>query len=350
MAFRRHTLLPLDDCLHALQPQVSRLTRSALYRCLQRHGISRLPDVGGTFRDIAAQRTALQRTSRSVGSSNGEPRPPSVRGRWRADRVLPHPLPPSRDHASHDPAGQRDRRLRSNPPRGGIAEVQTFEGKLHLFAGIDRTRKFAVTQLVEKADSKTAWEFLQHMPEAVPCQVHTILTPSRDISCGHTLPGKGRGHPVRRAAPEPHHRLLPADALRHDPRRRDHVRSPADAPSVRAPPATVRGRRSSGIEPRPTKPNHPRTDGRVERTRRTIREGEARSRSGGSATAGREALPLMAATIRCAPTSPTSADAYDFARRPQTLVGLTPCEYVCRDLDIRAGSDSSPIRSTRCRG
>ncbi len=45
-----------------------------------------------------------------------------------------------------------------------------------------------------------------------------------------------------------------------------------------------------------------------------------------------------AATTRCAPTSPTSADAYDFARRPQTLVGLTPCEYVCRDLDIRAGS------------
>ena len=47
VAFRRHTLLPLDDCLNALQPSIPPLTRSALHRCLQRHGISRLPDVGG---------------------------------------------------------------------------------------------------------------------------------------------------------------------------------------------------------------------------------------------------------------------------------------------------------------
>ena len=45
VAFRRHTLLPLDDCLYALQPSISHLTRSALHRRLQRHGISRLPDV-----------------------------------------------------------------------------------------------------------------------------------------------------------------------------------------------------------------------------------------------------------------------------------------------------------------
>jgi len=47
IAFRRHTLLPLDDCLYALQPTISNLTRSSLHRCLQRHGISRLPDVEG---------------------------------------------------------------------------------------------------------------------------------------------------------------------------------------------------------------------------------------------------------------------------------------------------------------
>ena len=47
VAFRRHTLLPLDDCHYALQPSVPHLTRSALHRCLQRHGISRLPDVEG---------------------------------------------------------------------------------------------------------------------------------------------------------------------------------------------------------------------------------------------------------------------------------------------------------------
>ena len=45
-----------------------------------------------------------------------------------------------------------------------------------MFVGIDRISKFAVTQLVEKADRKTAWEFLQIMLEAVPYRVHTILT------------------------------------------------------------------------------------------------------------------------------------------------------------------------------
>ena len=47
VAFRRHTLLPLDDCLYALQPTIPHLTRSTLHRCLQRHGISRLPDSDG---------------------------------------------------------------------------------------------------------------------------------------------------------------------------------------------------------------------------------------------------------------------------------------------------------------
>src|SRR5215216_5934905 len=47
VAFRRHTLLPLDDCLYALQPTIPHLRRSSLHRCLERHGISRLPDVEG---------------------------------------------------------------------------------------------------------------------------------------------------------------------------------------------------------------------------------------------------------------------------------------------------------------
>ena len=54
--------------------------------------------------------------------------------------------------------------------------MQTAEGKLYLFVAIDRTSKFAVAQLVSTADRKTAWEFLQHLLEAVPYQVHTILT------------------------------------------------------------------------------------------------------------------------------------------------------------------------------
>lgn len=47
VAFRWHTLLPLDDCLYPLQPTIPTLTRSSLHRCLQRHGISRLPEVEG---------------------------------------------------------------------------------------------------------------------------------------------------------------------------------------------------------------------------------------------------------------------------------------------------------------
>ena len=41
VAFRRHTLLPPDDCLYALQATTPHLTRSSLHRGFQRHGISR---------------------------------------------------------------------------------------------------------------------------------------------------------------------------------------------------------------------------------------------------------------------------------------------------------------------
>ena len=54
VAFRRHRLLPLDDCLHALQATIPDLSRSSLHRCLQRHGISRLPEVDG---DTPAKKT-----------------------------------------------------------------------------------------------------------------------------------------------------------------------------------------------------------------------------------------------------------------------------------------------------
>src|SRR3954471_10337947 len=85
VAFRRHTLLPLDDCLYALQPTIPRLTRSSLHRCLQRHGISRLPEtegdkplrskfkrypIGYFHRDIAEGRPEKGRLS-PLGAING---------------------------------------------------------------------------------------------------------------------------------------------------------------------------------------------------------------------------------------------------------------------------------------
>ena len=47
VAFRRHTLLALDDCLYALQVTLPHLTRSSLHRLFQRHDISRLPAIEG---------------------------------------------------------------------------------------------------------------------------------------------------------------------------------------------------------------------------------------------------------------------------------------------------------------
>jgi transposase InsO family protein len=123
VAFRRHTLLPLDDCLYALQPTVPHLTRSSLHRCLQRHGISRLPDVEGD----------------------------------KAPKKKFKSYPIGYFHID-------------------IAEVQTAEGKLYLYVAIDRTSKFAFVQLVEKANRITASAFLVALIEAVPYKVHTVLT------------------------------------------------------------------------------------------------------------------------------------------------------------------------------
>ena len=128
VAFRRHTLLPLDDCLYSLQPSISHLSRSSLHRCLQRHDISRLPGVGGDK---------------------------PVKKKFKA-----YPL--GYFHVD-------------------IAEVQTAEGKLYLFAGIDRTSKFAYVELHQKAGKVAAAAFLRNLIAAVPYRLHIVLTPSRRL-------------------------------------------------------------------------------------------------------------------------------------------------------------------------
>jgi hypothetical protein len=50
VGFRTLSLLPLDDCLYALQERIPKLTRSSLHRCLQRHGLSGLPRTRRTRR------------------------------------------------------------------------------------------------------------------------------------------------------------------------------------------------------------------------------------------------------------------------------------------------------------
>jgi transposase InsO family protein len=123
VAFRRHTLLPLDDCLYALQASIPHLTRSSLHRCLQRHGISQLPRIEGDA--------------------------------------------PNRRKFKSYPIGYF---------HIDIAEVRTQEGRLYLLVAIDRTSKFAFVELHEKATTRIAGDFLRHLVAAVPYKVHTVLT------------------------------------------------------------------------------------------------------------------------------------------------------------------------------
>ena len=57
--FRRRTLLPLDDVLGCLRGSIPKLTRSSLHRCLERHGISRLPETP----DQASKRDKFAQTA-----------------------------------------------------------------------------------------------------------------------------------------------------------------------------------------------------------------------------------------------------------------------------------------------
>src|SRR5579883_1511865 len=65
VAFRKHTLLPLDDCLYALQATIPHLTRSSLHRCYQRHGISRLRK----WRETSLPRKPSKNTLSAISTS-----------------------------------------------------------------------------------------------------------------------------------------------------------------------------------------------------------------------------------------------------------------------------------------
>jgi transposase InsO family protein len=122
VAFRRHTLLPRDDCLYALQATIPHLTSSSLHRLFQRHGISRLPSVEG---------------------------------------------PPARRQFRGYPLGY---------VHIDLAEVWTEQGKLYLFVAIDRVSKFAFAELHEQATRRVAADFLRRLVERVPYRIHTVLT------------------------------------------------------------------------------------------------------------------------------------------------------------------------------
>jgi hypothetical protein len=86
VAFRKQTLLSLDDCLYALQETIPHLTRSSLHRCLQRHGISHLPE-------IAADNPAKQPFKLPRSLDRGDP-VPNLRGAHGHDASKRHRHPP----------------------------------------------------------------------------------------------------------------------------------------------------------------------------------------------------------------------------------------------------------------
>lgn len=61
VACRRHKLLPLDDCLYALQPSTPRPTRSALHWCLQRHRFLVLAGIEGAVGDRMIRRNLVEK-------------------------------------------------------------------------------------------------------------------------------------------------------------------------------------------------------------------------------------------------------------------------------------------------
>ena len=133
VAFRRHTLLPLDDCLYALQPSIPPLTRSSLHRCLQRHGVSRLPETAA---------------------------PGRAKGRFKT-------YPIGYFHLD-------------------IAEAHTAEGRVYLVVAIDRTSKFAFVEVHPRLTYRMVGDFLRHLVAAVPYRIHTVLT---DRGIHFTTPG-----------------------------------------------------------------------------------------------------------------------------------------------------------------
>ena len=227
IAFRKHTLLPLDDCLYALQESIPRLTRSSLHRCLQRHDISRLPDL----------------------KKDSEPKK-----KFRIYSIGFFHI--------------------------DITELRTQQGKLHLFVAIDRTSKLVMAKLYDRATMKSAKEFLESLIKVVPYHIHTILTDNGIQFADLPMNRNGatamfRGHPFDRVC------------------------------------------WMNGIEHRLTKPNHPWTNGQVERMNRTIKE----------ATVNRY---YYQTSQELQIHLDTFIAAYNFAKRLKTIHRSTPYEFIVK--------------------
>jgi hypothetical protein len=149
VAFRRPTLLPLDDCLYALHSSLPQLTRAAWPRGFQRHGISRLPEVDGAL--------------------------------------------PAKPKFKQYPLGYFPI---------DMAAVQTAEGRLSLFVAIDRASTLAVAEWQEKATRRIAATFLRALMAAVPDKIHPVLTDNGTPFTERAHCRKGAAQPQAAQPPE----------------------------------------------------------------------------------------------------------------------------------------------------
>src|SRR3954465_14248135 len=122
--FRRRTLLALDDVLGCLRDTIPKLTRSALHRCLKRHGISRLPE----SEDKASRRGRFAETA--IGYVHID-----------------------------------------------VCELRLAAGKLHMFLAIDRVSKFTYVEFHEHANTTTG-------PARRSASVSYPLSPCRTRAVG----------------------------------------------------------------------------------------------------------------------------------------------------------------------
>jgi transposase InsO family protein len=121
--FRRRTLLPLDDVLGCLRGTIPQLTRSALHRCLVRHGISRLPQ----------DEEKVSKRKRFAETAMG--------------------------YVHID-----------------VCELRLAEGKLFMFLAIDRVSKFVHIAFLDANTKMNGAAFLREVVEVFPYRIHTVLT------------------------------------------------------------------------------------------------------------------------------------------------------------------------------
>lgn len=141
--FRQHVVLPLDDCLIALQTVIPNLTRSSLHRCLQRYGISRQPKL--------------------------------------------HPDASIRPYLDGSLFGNFS---------VGVVAAHKGTHKYQLFVAVELASKFVFAEWYETAKENPAVDFLGALINSAPCKIRTIIMQSdmlpgiqtlKDICAAHDI-------------------------------------------------------------------------------------------------------------------------------------------------------------------